>query len=348
MEAKINMSQLNYNQLQKKISTDQLDTVYFFEGEDYLIQECEKLLKNKILGDKYSDFDFNVFNEENITLEQLSVSMETFPVTSSKKLIIIHNLPLEQWDNVKIDNFTELLKDVPPFAHIIISEFSGEHNAKNMGKIKKIKNFISKHGSVCELSKKDISIEKELIHWAKTEFNKKLPDKYAKKIVNVCSNHNITSLKNELKKVCEFEKSDVITENSLNLLIKSQNRISIFELPKAITSKNISKSLKILYELLAQGEEPISILSVIASEYIDLYRVKSFENEDISKLLELYNYQGKEFRLKNSSKLSKKMDFNKLNLSLKYLIQADEELKSSKPNAKLILSRLIMQLAIYK
>lgn len=348
MEAKINMSQLNYNQLQKKISTDQLDTVYFFEGEDYLIQECEKLLKNKILGNKYSDFDFNVFNEENITLEQLSVSIETFPVTSSKKLIIIHNLPLEQWDNIKIDKFTELLKDIPQFTHIVISEFSEGRNSKNMAKIKKIKNFISKHGLVCELSKKDISIEKELIYWAKTEFNKKLPDKYAKKIVDVCSNHNITSLKNELKKVCEFEKSDVITENSLNLLIESQNKISIFELPKAIVSKDISNSWKILYKLLSQGEEPISILSVIASEYVDLYRAKSFENEDISKLSELYNYQGKEFRLKNSSKLSKKIDVDKLDLSLKYLIQADEELKSSKPNAKLILSRLIMQLTIYK
>ena len=348
MEAKINMSKLNYSQIQKKISSNQLDNIYFFEGESYLIHDCEKLLKNKILGDKYSDFDFNVFNEENITLEQLSVSIETFPVISSKKLITIHNLPLEQWDNIKINNFIEILKDVPSFTHIIISEFSAERNAKNISKIKKIKDFISKHGLVYEFSKKDISIEKELIYWAKTEFNKNLPDKYAKKIMDICSNHNITSLKNELKKVCEFESSEIITENSLNLLIESKNKINIFELPKAIVSKDTLKSWKILYKLLSQGEEPISILSVIASEYIDLYRTKAFENKDISKLLELYNYQGKEFRLKNSSKLSKKIDVNKLELSLKYLINADEELKSPKSNAKLILSRLIMQLTIYK
>lgn len=340
------MSKLNYNEFKKIITSKNLPKIYFLQGDEYLIETSEKLIKNRLLGDNYSDFDLNLYNEENLNLEKLISSTETFPVTTEYKLIIIHDLPYEQWDSKEINDFLEILKDLPEFLYIIISQISEISNPKNLSKCKKIQKFIENYGIVCEFSNKDISLEKQLIQWAKEIYNKNLSNKHAKTIVEICLGQTIKSIKNELQKICEFENSDTITENSLQILIKSHSKTNIFELPKAIQTGNVSKSLETLLNLLRQGEDPIAILSVIASDYIDLFRVKIFnENEkSISEISKIYNYKNKEFRLKNSLRTCSTIKINQIKDSLKELLTTDLKLKSNNSDSKLLLSLLIINL----
>ncbi len=340
------MSKANYNDFKKIISSENFPKIYFFQGDEYLIENAEKMIKNKLLGNNYSDFDLNLYNEENITLEKLISSTETFPIMTKHKLIIIHNLPYEQWDIKEIDDFLKILKDLPEFAYIIISQISKFSNTKNLSKFKKIKKFVENYGITCEFSTTDISLKKQLIQWSSEIYNKNLSDNYAEKIQEICFGKTIKSIKNELQKVCEFEKSNTITESSLKILIKSNSKTNIFELPKTIQLKNLPKSLDILINLLSQGEEPISILSVIASDYIDLFRVKIFNKngKSISEISDIYNYKNKEFRLKNSLKMCSTIKTNQIKNSLKKLLITDLQLKSNNLDPQLLLSLLTINL----
>ena len=78
------MAELTYTQLKKNISENKLQHIYFLQGEDYLIEYFEKLLKKQILGDKYSDFDIISFSDDTLNLDKLSIALETFPMQSSK------------------------------------------------------------------------------------------------------------------------------------------------------------------------------------------------------------------------------------------------------------------------
>lgn len=340
------MSKLNYSEFEKYISSNKISKIYFLQGEEYLINTAENLLKHKILGNNYSDFDLNLFNEESITLEKLILSSETFPVTTDSKLIILHNLPLETWEDKEIYNFLEILNELPEFTYLIFSQIAKTENLKNITKLKKIEKIFLKKGIVCDFSKKDICLEEELINLAKENYGKNLSMYYATKIKELCSNQSINSIRNELQKICELESSDTITEDSMKALIKYNDKINIFELPKAIQSRNLSKSLTLLSKLLLQGEEPIVLISIIISNYIDLFRAKIFDAEEIpiKKIFEIYDYKNKEFKIKNSIKICRNISLIQIKNSLKYLIQADLELKSTNINPEIILSKTIVKL----
>ena len=189
-------------------------------------------------------------------------------------------------------------------------------------------------------------MEKQLILWAKRDFNKKLDPYIARKILNLCSGYQIHEIKNELKKICELEKENKITDNSLEIIWKSQKKINIFSITKALISLDVNKCLEILTDLFSQNEEPTYILNVLSMEFIDIYRVKLFlENKkDFLELTKIFDYKNKEFRLKNAQKIAYKLSFEKIIEVLKILINADEKLKTSKINPQVILTELVITL----
>ncbi len=339
------MAELTYTQLKKNISENKLQHIYFLQGEDYLIEYFEKLLKKQILGDKYSDFDIISFSDDTLNLDKLSIALETFPMQSSKKCVIIKNLPIPSWNANDITKFTEIISDIPDFSYLVIAQYENVSTTKNFSKIKKI---ISKNGVSSSFSKADIPIEKQLVLWAKKEFGKNLSSENASFIKKMCPEHSITALKNELKKICEFESSENITKKSLEILVSSKLKTSIFSLPKAIFEKNTQKAFEILSNLIDQGEEPIAILGVIAGEYIDIYRVKCFLNsgKNISELTKIYDYKWKEFRLKNAEKRCYDMNIDDIKKNLGYILESDIKLKTTSLNPKLVLSELVTQLIL--
>ena len=340
------MPETNYEKLKKDIASNKLHNLYLLQGEEYIVEYFEKSLSDKILEDNYSDFDIYVFSEENINLDKLSVALETLPVKASTKCIIIHNLPIESWDTDQTENFINIISDIPDFSSLIISQYAEISGAKNSAKFKKIQKTISEKGVSSTFSKKDIPIEKQLVFWAKKEHNKNLSIENAKTIKNICAHHNLIGLKNELKKVCELENTDTITESSLKVLSGSRVKTGVFDLPKALLAGDCEKPLKILDNLIEQKEEPIAILAVIGSEYIDMYRTKVFLNEGHSsvELAKIFDYKNKEFRLRNAEKRCANIDIDQIKRCLEYLLDADLKLKSTALNSKLVLSQLIVNL----
>ncbi len=337
------MPELNYSKLKKNISEKKLDNLYFLQGEEYLINYFEKALTKQILGDKYSDFDILLLSSDNLNLDKLSVALETFPIISSKKCVIIRNLPIATWNNEETEKFSEIVSNIPDFSHLIISQYENLYKAKNFLKIKKI---IEKNGSLINFSKTDIPIEKQLIIWANKEFGKELSTENAEYIKKICPAHNIVALKNELKKICEFEPSQIITKESLKIIASSKLKTNIFNFPKALFEKNIKKTFEMFDDLIHQKEEPTVILSVLAGEYIDIYRVKCFlaMGKSVSDLANIYDYKGKEFRLKNAEKRCQYISISEIKLALDYLLEADIKLKTTSIDPKLILSQLITKL----
>ena len=339
------MAELNYKELKKSISENTLSHVYFLQGEPYLVKYFENLLKKQILGNKHSDFDIVSFNSENLNLDKLSVALETFPIGAPKKCVVIKNLPLTSWNTEDINKFVDIISDIPEFSYLIISQYESLSSAKNFSKIKK---FIIQNGVFSNFSKTDIPIEKQLVLWAKKEFGKILSNEDAAYIKKMCPEHSIGALKNELKKICEFEHSENITKESLEILVSSKLKTNIFSLPKAILEKNSEKAFKILEDLLGQKEEPIAILTIIANEYIDLHRVKCFldSGRNPSELTKIYDYKGKEFRLKNAEKKCRHMSTDDIKASLSYILEADTKLKTTSLNPSLVLSELITKLIL--
>lgn len=337
------MSEMNYSQLKNSIDTQNFKNLYFLCGEPNLVKYFEKTIISKTLGSNYTSFDYTVLNEENFSNESFETSLNTFPITNSKKCIIIKNLSWEELSNDDIKVFSELLKDIPEFAVVIIVNTSSTMGTKNNLKTQKIKNISKSVGIFSDLSLKDFPIERQILAWVKRDYGKTIEKPEIKKILEMCNGYQIHEIQNEVKKICEFEKGNTIKESSLEIIWKSNRKVNVFELPKALCSKNAKKCFDILSSLLSQGEEPLYILNAILGEYTDIYRVKLFLENKASpeKLLEIFDYKKKEFRIKNAVKSASNLSLKEIEEIIFYFVQADEKLKSTNIDAKTVLSELI-------
>lgn len=340
------MSKTSYNELGKNIESGNFSKLYFLCGEAYFVDKFKNIICEKILSKSKNDFNFVNITNEFITVENLEDTINTYPIGSIKKCVILNNLPLSRWDKEEFESFIKLTEDLPEFICLIIAQTETTQDTKSSNKLKKFQKAAEQNGCFVNFTINDIPIEKELIKWAKNDFGKILSSTVAQKIKQNCEIHTVAELKNELKKICEFESGDEITEQSLEVICKSQEKQKIFTLPKLILSGNAKKSFEMLEKLIDQGEDPISIVSVIASEYIDMFRVKALteKGENTSKLTEIFDYKSKEFRIRNAESNCKKISMNKIQSCLKSLTEADIKLKSTALPQKLILDELVAKL----
>lgn len=340
------MSELNYEKLKKSIASNDIKNLYLLQGESELVNYFEKEITSKTLGNKYTDFDLTIINEEAFSNDSLSISLDTFPMTTERKCVVVKDIPWEIITDDDIKVLLDIISDIPDFSTLLIIQLSPITGVKHTNKFSKVRNYVKKYGVLCNFSQEDITLEKQLITWANKEYNKKLDISNAKKIISLCKGYQIHEIKNELKKICEFEKSSEINEKSLEIVWKSKPKISIFDLPKALFSNDAKKCFEIIELLFEQREEPIYIVNILASEYIDICRTKLLLEKSVEpmELTKIFDYKNKEFRIKNAYRRGQKLSMKSIKDSIKLLIEADIKLKSTSIEPKSIITEAVILL----
>lgn len=341
------MAKMNMNELKKSISEKNFYNVYFLTGEEYFVSKFKKIISDSLLGENKNDFNMFQISSENLDIQKLEINIDTYPIGSDKKCIILNNLPAEQWNDTDLENFENLLKNIPEFTVLIVAQTEKMPSAKNTNKIKKIEKISDKIG-VCINFELDMrTLPDELSEYAKENFGKILGKNLALKLVDRCKNHTIRELMSEVKKICEFETEKTITEKSLSVINESREKIKIFALPKLILAGETAKAVNILNEMLEQGEDPIALISIISGEYIDMFRTKALLNsgKSTSALIEIFDYKSKEFRIKNAERNCRNRSLKDIKGSLELITEADKKLKSTTIPQKLILSELVVKLS---
>ncbi len=341
------MPKMNYTEVKADLARKNFYKLYYLTGETYFVNEFKNAISGEIIENSKNDFNFLNISSETIELEKFEDAINTYPIGSAKKCIILNNIPFSSWDTPEFEKFISIIEDLPEFVCVIIAQTEKSTDTKASVKSKKVQKLAEKAGWLVNFSIDDVSIETQLIEWANNDFGKTLSNRVALKIKKDCELHSLFELKNELKKICEFEKTNAITEESVDSVIcKSYEKKKVFALPKLILSGDAPKAAQMLEDLLAQGEEPILLVSVIACEYIDMFRVKALQNQGISVsvLPEIFDYKSKEFRIKNAERNSKRYSMKMIKKCLKLLIEADIKLKSTQNSPKFVITELVVRL----
>ena len=109
----------------------------------------------------------------------------------------------------------------------------------------------------------------------------------------------------------------------------------------------LQPAFEILDNLFFMRVDPIVILSSISGLYVDIYRVMLGRSKgvSISKIAEDFAYGNRTFVLEKLTVYLKKLDFNKLQLSFKALVDADKALKTFSGDDRVVLEKLIVKLS---
>ena len=340
------MPNMTEREFQKHIKDKNLKNLYFIYGDDtYNVVRFRDGLVKQIVGENTNSLNYVEMDGQNLNIDKLAMSVELYPIASSKKCIAVKNLDVDLLNSDDFEKLIDTISDIPEYCCVIISQTTIKIEKKCSARWKKIISVFEKLGIALKLENKTvISIEKQVIKWAEKQ-GKILSPKNAAFICKTCGS-DLINLKNEIDKICAFEESNEISEKSIKLLLVNNLETNVFEMCKMMAKGKKKESLMFLRQLLFLGEEPVAILGVISSAYIDMYRVKVAIEYGCqsSYISSVFDYKRKEFRLSSAEKNSVGMSLNSIKKIIDILIKADLNLKSSRVNPQLLLELTVVKI----
>jgi DNA polymerase III subunit delta len=269
----------------------------FLYGSD-LFRSVEKLsaMKSKYLEKNSSGTDLSVLDyDDNSSSKNLGNILSAQGLFSAKRLVIVRN----SLTKGSIDEQKEILaflKANPTLKNdidLIVIFFEAGSPKKNGALFK----FLAIHSKKQEFAPLDGG---HLVNWA-LAYAKNMSDKisFSRNALNLLlasTGNDLYILSNEIKKLVNYKDSGIITENDVELLVKSKVDSTMFETIEALCSGNKDRALALLHEQIVKGEDTFYILSMYTYQIRTLLKIGYFywqgmtSASDIAKVTKLHPY----------------------------------------------------------
>ena len=340
------MAKITEAELKKHIKTKTFSPIYLIYGnEQMFVKRYTQLLVEAVAGKSPSDFNYHTFDGD-IKLDDFAASLHIIPFMSEYNCVVASDVYFDNMDKQELDRFKEITSKAYEGTVLIIS-MPTYVPSKNAAAFKSLVKSAEKLGSVCQFDKLNQSmLEKYIAKWA-NENGKMISHINAAKLISYCGD-DLNLLKNEINKICAYSQGEEVTLDDINSLATVNLEAKIFSLSDAVLNGNGQKAFEILDILFYQREEPIMILYVLSSSYIDAYRIRVADECGVTKeeVAKDFAYKNRAFTLANARKSTAKVSTYALKKSLSLLIKADEEFKTTAVNERLYLEQLIASLLL--
>ena len=274
---------MNYKDIISDIKNRNLKNAYIFYGKEYyLIENAIKEIKST-LNDGMIDFNLDVIDGKETTLDQLIGSIETLPFMDDKKVVILKDFELLKGKKKNFTDedekyFTDYVDNIPSTTTLVLVVYGDIDKRKSL--VKKV----SKNGVVFNCDKLS---DMDLFKWVKKKFetNKVIIDNaqvmyfidqegYRDKN----SEKTLSDLENEINKISSFVgKENKVTNDIIDQLSQKKVENDIFKLIDYVGQKNSSDAMKILSDMLYEGESVFGIFSMIARQFKVIMQVRQLQ-----------------------------------------------------------------------
>jgi len=319
--------------------------IFLIHGEDDF-QSLEKLrfLKNGFIK-KYGDLNISVYGEDSPDINKIYNDAVSIPFLSEKKMIVLEKL-WSKWGKDDKKKIVDILPKIPETTVLLFFEDKNlvEKKAKSKDLAELIKNIPSQN--VFDFNKMN---EREISQF----INKKVKedgyniDYQAINTLSTLVGNNSRQIDQEIKKLMAYRFNDKNIRNEDVLkIVKANVNVNIFNLTDALAKKDIKNSQRIINGLIDSGENIISILSMIGTQFHNLILIKLGEEEKISKetvisetKMHPYVYQKNFGQIRNFS-------WEKIREIYQEILEADTAIKTGKKDAGLAIDMLITKICL--
>ncbi|THE15399.1 DNA polymerase III subunit delta [Bacillus timonensis] len=334
-------------ELWKKIKKKQFAPIYLLHGsENFLIQETKELLIKYSIEEEEKDFNLSVFDLEETPVEIALADAETLPFMGERRVVILQNpsfLTSEKNKDKVEHNISVLehyLKSPAPFTILV---FTAPY--EKLDERKKIVKLLKTNAEV--LTVNTLS-EKDLHTWITDrviQHEVTIRPAAIQELLHVAGT-NLMNITQEIDKMCLYlGVNGEITEETVQLLVPRSLEQNIFSLIDKVVNRKLDEALRIFYDLLQNNEEPIKILSLLATQFRLIFQVKELSRQGYGQQQIAGNLKVHPFRVKLAGGQSNLFTQEELLHIMNQLAEADYEIKNGKMDKKLILELFIMKLA---
>lgn len=338
------MAKLNEQQLKAQLKADSISNAYLFYGDENYIKELYvSKLKKKLVDPSFESFNYHRYDGRQCDIDDIIKDAEILPMMSEYNFVYVSDFQVEKSkENIKA--LKDFLGDIPETTVLLLCYSTVEPDVKSAG-FKAVLSAFDKAGTVVEFAKKSEGDLVKLIVSKTKKSGCTISSSDAKYLVSVVGS-DITALLNELDKLCSHSLKGEISKKIIDELATKSLQARIYDLSKAVVSGDAQRAYSVLNTLFAMKEEPILLLSVIGSVYIDMYRVKCAKAAGASydDVAQHFNYRGREFALRNASRDCASLSQAQLRKSLDIIAETDAMMKSTSTDKRTLTEELIIKL----
>lgn len=275
---------MEIKELDKQISGNSLDRLYFFCGEEtFLMENKLASIKKKLISDGADELDYMKLEGKKTTAEAVISALRSVPIMSERLLVVVKNSGL--FANSSTKSYAALcdeLKELPDYVCAIFCESEFDK--------KKEKNLAVFGKSVVKF---DFLSPKQLELWLEKLFEghgKQILSRELSEIISrtSCSMANIFG---EYQKLLAFVGDrEKITADDVDRVVSKTIDARIFEVIDSIALGKGSKAFEELKALSDLGENPSVIMSLLSGRMSELLMVKHLvaERTDSKKIAEYF------------------------------------------------------------
>lgn len=285
------------------LKSNRFKQLYYIYGKDVVY--IERIVDFAVKRIVPSDNDFNIYKFEgkDLNVDEFADVSEACPMFADHKCILVKDFNCEDFSTDFIKQLTSILDNIPTSSTIIFYVLSFDvKNDRNVisAKNRKLIDYVAKRGEVFEAVQKSLPQTTREIQKVCKANGSMVSYENAQVIANKCLCDSLT-IRNELRKVLAYADGREITLSMIDELVSDYYNANAFNFARAVVSMNAQLSFKLLNELYILRAEPIAVLSVVASSFLDLYRVKTalITNRTEQNILNDYDYKRREFIIRN-------------------------------------------------
>lgn len=337
---------LNEQGIKKNISSSNFHKVYLIKGdENYLKQHYSNQIVKKVVPSGMDAFNLHVLKEENANADEISNCVESIPMMCDKSCVLVQDYDFDNVAENEKEKMIELLTDLPDTC-VLVFWMDSKGFSQKKASSKKILKLIDENGAVVDLNKRTANDLVSLIINGAKKRECTITRDTAVYFISVVGN-DMSTLVNELEKICSYANGE-ITKEIIDEIATKTVEATAFKMVDALLAHRLDNAFVLLDVLFTQKTEPVMICGALISTYVDMYRAK-VTNEygnDTMRLKKSFGTQYKsDFRLKNAMNRSRKISKDSLYKCLDYLSKADDKLKISTQDKRIIFEELMIKLA---
>lgn len=332
--------------LKKNIDSGNFLPVYLlFGNDDGLKRLYTSAIINKTVGD---DDCFNLQRfASDADLQAVYDATMQFPMMSDKKCVTLCDFDFEKTGENNFSRLTTLIEDLPESAVFVLWFDTVEIDEKKSSRFKKLLTAVEKAGGMTvKLDHRNAADLVKMLCKAAEKQGVRMESSTAKYLMEVCStDYNI--LKNEMDKLTSFMGGEgLITREIIDTVCVKSVEASVYNISRELAAKNIGKALNMLDELLFLKVKPHVILSVLSTAFVEMYLGKTASAAGVkpAEVANAFGYKNREFVITRAIDSARRLDERVLGLCLSELLSADNKLKSTSVNERVIIEELMIKL----
>lgn len=338
------------NELLKSIREEEPVPVYLIYGkETYYSNVCLQRLIKKLVKKGTESFNYRKFDGAALDMNTIRIECESLPLMADYKCVLIQNPNLEKISGGDLEMLAAILSDPNPTTVLILYVSAYDLNPKKSARLHKLLEQIAKVGIVANIEPKSQTELSKLIRQKCQKAGCSMDPVVASILIDRCGTA-METLMRETDKLIAYRDHGDITRADVELVTHKSLEASVYDLSRALLGNGRTRAFQILNDLFIQREEPMRLLTILNSTFIDLYRAKAAHNagKNADDLLEIFRYGNRKFAVQNAFRDVPKYSMRMIRESLLVLEQTELAMKSSGGDDRILLEQAVAQILTLK